>query len=202
MVAWNFASVRTLGRVEAVLKEQTLRQANAMGSFEEYTSVKSEVLSLREHAKQIGRLDSYITMTGVLGELSYLLDGSIVLSEVSFTAEKLTQKDGMGPGGSVVRAASAGKEKPLAGGAVRFKIVIKGVASTGMEAAGFVSKLEKSAYFRDVTSQYLNKEIGDGSDDRGNLFKVSEFEIVCYLSNYKKLAAVYIDDIERKVLQS
>ena len=202
MVVWNFASVHTLNRVEAVLAEQSRRQAESMDSSGAYAGVKSEVLSFRDKANQIERLDSHIDLVSVLGELSYLLDGNIVLSEVSLKGEKFAQKDGKGPGGSVVRSASAGTDKPLAGGVVRFRIVIKGVASSGMEASAFVSKLEESAYFSDVTSRFLNKEINSGKDNSGNLLKVSEFEIVCYLANNKQGVAISVEEVERTFLES
>jgi hypothetical protein len=189
MVAWNFASVHTLSRVEAVLVEQSRRQAESTDLSVAYASVKGEVLSFRDKANQIERLDSHIDLVSVLGELSYLLDGNIVLSEVELASEKFVKKNEKGKGGSVVRAAGNGLVKPTAGGAVRFKVVIKGVASDGMEASAFVRKLEQSPYFRDVTSWLRNKEISNGSDDSGSRFAVSEFEIVCYLANYKEHSA-------------
>jgi len=202
MVAWNFASVHTLNRVEAVLQQQSDCQPMPTNLSESYARVKSEVLSFRGQAKEIGQLDSHIDVASVLGELSYLLDGSMVLREVEFSSEKFADKQKNGKRGSVVRAVGVGMNKAVAGGPVRFKIVIKGVASDGSEIARFVRKLEKSAYFRDITSSWRNGEIVDGAAGNSSGFEVSEFKIVCYLANYKERVAFSAKEVPGKILGS
>ena len=102
------------------------------------------------------------------------------------------------------------KELPL--GNVRFKVVIAGVAVDASDVATLMCKLEDSPYFRQVvlaysrgdaeigiegaSSSFVETEVAEGagkSKDRvresvvRDKIQINEFEINCYLANYREL---------------
>jgi hypothetical protein len=141
---------------------------------------------LEKKANRIESLCSRIDVSSVIGELSYLIDEHIVLRELSFTAEKFEDKVPKGQAAASVRVAAGGAEKGSAGtGAVRFKVMIKGVAPAASDVAGLVVKLEDSAYFHEITSSWRNQEIKAGSPGGNKTFQASDFDIGCYIANYR-----------------
>jgi hypothetical protein len=135
-------------------------------------------------------MDSKIDVASVLAEMSYLIDDNIVLSKVEFDAEKFVDTQRLKASGrtnTAARAAGrnvAGKGELLIGD-VRFKVVISGVATNAGDIAELICKLEKSSYFCMVNpsfSRNRNMKVGTGKN-----FQVSEFEISCYLANYREL---------------
>ena len=85
--------------------------------------------------------------------------------------------------------------------------MIAGVAANGSDVAVLICKLEDSPYFNHVDLSYLrdaevkaiksramnseqdrleNGLVNQDSNNNKDNIKVSEFEIICYLSNYKK----------------
>ena len=99
-------------------------------------------------------------------------------------------------------------EKQMPVGDVRFKIVMRGIAADAGDVAALVCKLEDSPYFCQVVPSFSrNAEVkaanytsGQGSAKaseevpgaRENIrepdksVQVSEFEISCYLANYRE----------------
>jgi hypothetical protein len=134
-------------------------------------------------------MDSKIDVASVLAEMSYLIDDNIVLSKVEFDSERFVdaqQGKASRRTNNVVRVAGGnfvGKGAlPL--GDVRFKVVISGVAAGTGDIAKLIGKLEESPYFCLVSpsfSQNRKMKVGTGEN-----FQVSEFEISCYLANYRE----------------
>jgi hypothetical protein len=186
MAAWNFGAVHSISRAGAELDLQSKRKAEMGSAAVEYARVKSELAAMEKKAKRIDSLCSRIDVSSVIGELSYLIDEHIVLRELSFTAEKFEDKAPKGQAAAAVRVAAGGAEKGSAGtGAVRFKVMIKGVAPAASDVAGLVVKLEDSAYFHEITSSWRNQEIKAGSPGGNKTFQASDFDIGCYIANYR-----------------
>ena len=135
--------------------------------------------------------------------MSYLIDERVVLNKVQLIAEKVANEQETKPNViSAVRVAGMkiGNRGALPVGNVRFKVVINGVATDASDLAALVCKLEESLYFCNVTPLYSrNKQLQRKANsalrfqalERGTLqsqdsLRVSEFEISCYLENYRE----------------
>lgn len=213
MVVWNFASLNSISKATAELALIASRQAKAQHAAKEFTKTRKKVAELQKKVRVIEEIDSQIDVASVLAEMSFLIDEKIVLSKVELIAEKfLNKKQNQPNSGSIVRVAEAnfnqGQGLPL--GDVRFKVVIKGIASDASDTAELVCKLEDSPYFclvypsfsRNRTIETLDKfkipAPGLRRDNprlresdvipakAGGGLRVSEFEISCYLANYRQ----------------
>jgi hypothetical protein len=191
MLVWNFFDAHSISRATAALAREAARQAEAESASREFAGIKSKVMKLQKKAESIREIDSRIDVGNVLAELSFLIDEKIVLSRLEFIAERFADgQEGKRSVGSAVRLAggkSAGSRTSPLGG-VRFKVVIAGVASDASDVAGLICRLEDSPYFRLVYPSFSrNKEMRGGTGLGRENFQVSEFEISCYLANYKEL---------------
>ena len=187
MMVWSFVASHSISKATAELAQEAARQAEVESASREFAAVKSEVTRLQEKVKFIEEIDSKIDVASVLAEVSFLIDEKIVLDKVEFGAERFAGKqEGRPGGGSAVRAARAefgGKGAPLLGD-VRFKVVIGGVAADAGDVAALICKLEDSPYFCQVYPSFSrNKKIKVRA---GEDLQVSEFEISCYLANYRE----------------
>jgi len=185
-MVWNFTMVRSISKATAELNKPRPMEDQLQNLSQEYTRLASQIGQLQKKARQIEELDSRIDVSSILGELSFLVDAGIVLHRLELIAEKFENgQDATGSSGSAVRLAVVGgagnNSAPL--GRVRFKVLIKGVARNAAAVAELVVKLEDSPYFRDVTSSWKNKTIKVAQDKK--TFNASEFEISCYLANYR-----------------
>jgi Tfp pilus assembly protein PilN len=216
MIVWSFITTHSISQARAQVARMETNQAQAKKVSAELAGIEDEIRVLRNNADSIEQIDSRIDVASILGEMSYLIDDSIVLQKVEFIAEKLTNELGAGntPGtGAVVRAVRAKSNNtkvPL--GKVRFKVVLAGVAADASDVAALMCKLEDSRYFCQVVLSYsrgdakvtvqntpsLGRETTEsekkdkgknsvkGTANRSEI-QVNEFEINCYLANYRQL---------------
>ena len=215
MIVWNFVAAHSISKAEAQFAQMVTRQAEAERVSARSGALKSELRELQKKAESIEEIDSKIDVASVLAETSFLIDKKIVLSKVELVAEKFVDKQKGQPlpgAGGVVRAAetefSERQELPL--GDVRFKVVISGIAANGSDVTALICELEDSPYFCQIVPSFFSRpaEIKAKSDvlplsgtalagrtpnagwgvreDGGNT-QVSEFEISCYLANYREL---------------
>jgi hypothetical protein len=208
MVVWSFITARSISTAGAQFTQMETRQTQAKGLSIKLGELKSELRALQEKAESIEEIDSKIDVSGVLAEMSFLIDEKIVLGKVDFIAEKIEnkQQDKLSPMGSnVVRAVQGTmnpKQVPL--GDVRFRVVIGGVAADAIDVAALITRLENSPYFRQVVPSFSRTTVitaaGNPSlhlkiknentkgmvqkNDRNIQIQVSEFEISTYLANY------------------
>jgi Tfp pilus assembly protein PilN len=217
MIVWSIITTRSISQARAQVARMATDQTQAEKVSAELAGIEDEIRVLRKNAESIEQIDSRIDVASVLGEMSYLIDESIVLQKVEFIAEKLINEqeaDNTPSTGAIVRAVRAKsngtKELPL--GSVRFKVMLAGVAADASDVAALMCKLEDSPYFCHVVlsysrgdakitvqnAPYLMKETTDGegkvkSNNRvketanRNEIQVNEFEINCYLANYRQL---------------
>ena len=180
-------SLIEVGAISKTKKEIAAMQQKATRSekiSQEFNSLKSQIERLEQKANVIRKVNSRIDVTSVLAELSFILDEKVVLSEVSFGSEKFPNA-GKTKRGSVSRAAGKSANSKFVGD-VRFKIVLNGVATDASNVAELICKLEESPYFSQVIPSFSrNKNIKAVTKLAGKNYQVSEFEISCYLANYK-----------------
>lgn len=189
MVAWNLIAAHSISKATAELTVTAARQVETQSASQEFATIKSELAELYKKAQAIEEIDSKIDVPSVLAEMSFLIDEKIVLSKVEFFAERLEAKQEKKPNsGSAVRVAGngLGSKRSSILGDVRFRIVVSGVASDASDVAELVCRLEQSAYFCEVTSSWRNREIKAATGLMKANFQVSEFEIGCYLANYRQ----------------
>jgi Tfp pilus assembly protein PilN len=213
MMFWSFIATRSISNARAQIDQKATKQAQAKTVSAKYAGLEDEIRTLRKIAESLEKIDSKIDVASVLAEMSFLVDERIVLQKLDFIAEKLVneQADKQSPNvGAVVRVVRNNsinkKELPL--GNVRFKVVIAGVAAETNDVAALMCKLEDSPYFCQAKLSYSrgDGEIGIGNAAGTNVvqrieekrdavrgarvqekIQVNEFEINCYLANYRQL---------------
>ncbi len=213
MMVWNFVATRSISKAKAQLAQTAATQVQAENASREFAGLKTEIMSLQKKTGAIERINSRIDVASVLAEMSFLIDKRIALGKVEFIAESVTSgadKQGAQPNnGSVVRAVLPRfNEKGAPLGDVRFKVVICGIAADAGDVASLICRLEDSPYFCQVVPSFSRNAqvkaanyplLASGADagektrdaqravrGSGESIGVSEFEISCYLANYRE----------------
>ena len=187
MLAINFAADRSLSTARARLDETISRSSHAKAVIEHARQMSEEIEKISRKVKLLDDIDSRINIANVLSELSFLVDGKVVLGDISFEAVELEKESRGNPSASGLRVARLGKAG-AAGyvGDVRFFLTIHGIADQTSDVGKFVRRLEDSEYFRDVSLAFSrSKKIKVSSGSGNNQRQVSEFEISCDLANYR-----------------
>jgi len=213
MMVWNFVTTHSISKAKAQFAQTAVRQMQAENASREFTGLKTEIMSLQKKTGAIERIDSRIDVAGVLAEMSFLIDKKIALSKIEFIAESViggADKQGVQPNNSSVVRVAVPKfnEKGLPLGNVRFKVVLRGIAADAGDVAALICKLEDSPYFCQIVPSFsrnaqvkaanypllvsgagAGEKAGDAQRDvrePGKSAQVSEFEISCYLANYRE----------------
>jgi len=215
MMVWSFTTTHSISEANAELAEMGVKQAQAATVSSELSLLRGELREFQKKAASLDQIDSKIDVANVLAELSFLVDKRIVLGKVQMIAEKVAdEKESSSPAqtGAIVRVVreNPGKKKDLPLGNVRFRIVAAGVAADASDVAALMCKLEDSPYFCQVVLSFSrNTETqnektlqpspeaeaarkepgGSGSAAESGTNKkiqVTEFEMTCYLANYKE----------------
>jgi len=202
IVVWNFVLMHSISKAKSDLAQ--LEAASLVGENDSLMldGIKGELEGLKEKTDVLEDIDSRIDVAGVLAEISFLVDETVVLRRVELNAEKFADGQSQGSSGSsVVRAAnrrSADKSGRHLGN-VRFKVMLTGVSSDASGVADLVCKMEDSPYFSQVILSFSrNANVkSDSPLARGFAkaqgvsgtkvnYQVSEFEISSYLANYRQ----------------
>lgn len=213
MVVWSLAATHSLSQAQAELVKMDAARQQAEGPSVESAGLESELKQLHGRVKSVQEIDSRIDVASILAELSFLIEERIVLSRVEFVAEKVVQERKDEPAqtvGAVVRAVGTplDDKKVLPLGNVRFRVVIAGVAADAGDVGALMCKLEDSPYFWQVILAYSRDmgitsrgagpavttteakdkaaEAKDGVRQADAAIRASEFEIHCYLANYRQ----------------
>lgn len=206
MMVWNFVESHSVSKAASELAGLESQQRSAENTSKEYTKIESELAQLRKKTAVLDQIDSRIDVAGVLAEISFLIDRKIVLEKVAFSSEPFAAKSPNA--GNKVRM--AGDSRPLAqnmAGKSRFKVVINGVAAQAGDVAELIRRFEGSSYFCQVYPSFSrNKKVKTSSrlvenlpslkkdSDSGDDYQVSEFEIGCYLANYRQEGTGFAKD--------
>jgi hypothetical protein len=189
MIVWNFITTYSISKARGEVEKRKAMLAEAESVSRDFARIKSEVTGLQKKVKSMEEMDSKIDVASVLAEMSFLINDNIVLDKVEFNAERFIdeqQEKESRRNAAAVRVASrkfVGREKlPL--GDVRFKVVISGVARDAGDIAELICKLEESPYFCLVYPSFSrNKKM---TVEPVKDLQMSEFEISCYLANYRE----------------
>ncbi len=213
MMVWNFITSYSISRAQAQVVQMATKQTQAEKVSAKLAELKSEMNAFHRKEALVERIDSRINVASVLAEISYLIDERVVLNEIEFISEKflgVQNKKSSRQVAGVVRAVRsdfvARGELPI--GDVRFKVLISGVAADASDVAALICKMENSPYFCQVVLSYsrnadievrgsdtlrLQKDYTQELSDTGRgdhksegNFRVSNFEINCYLANYRE----------------
>lgn len=213
MVVWNFITTHSISQARAQFAHRAAEQAEAETVSAKLSEFESQLRGLQKKAGSIAQIDSKIDVGDVLAEMSFLIDQKVILSKVEFVAEKYAGKQDAKRSphtGAVVRVVRAKliekRQQPV--GYVRFKVLIAGVAADASDVMALICTLEDSPYFcqvglsfsRDaqveIQSEPPLRPMTDTSEgaagaqarrqEAGEKVPVSEFEISCYLANYRE----------------
>ncbi|MHC4507614.1 MAG: hypothetical protein ACYTAO_01470 [Planctomycetota bacterium] len=213
MGVWSLAATHSISRAKAELAEMVVSHGQVEDASVESARLNSELKELRERVESVQEIDSRIDVASILAELSFLIDQRIILRKVEFIAEKFLQEqqdESLQTAGTVVRAVrtTLNSKKAIPLGNVRFKVVIAGVAADTTDVGVLMCKLEDSPYFWQVilafsrdteiagrsaasprkeadtkdTTAETKEDVRQGSAH----IQASEFEINCYLANYRE----------------
>lgn len=196
IVIWSLMMGRSVSKSEASLAMMATQRAHADSISAEFTGISRQIADLRVKLGFMEESNSRIDVVQILSELSYLIDKRIVLKKIEFNAEG--EKAVKDKNKSIRRLAPGEKnQNSTKTGDVRFRISIAGVAADSSDVANLICQLEESVYFCQVIptfSRNSKKNLGRIQKDLGG--RVSEFEIVCYLANFRvesqELAQDYI----------
>ena len=188
MGVWNFIGANSLSQAGAQVNRNTQKCAEAREAIEKTQEITSRIGSLSAKTKLLEEIDSRINIANVISELSFLVDGKIVLSDVSIEAKKFDTQSQKNRSQSGIRVAGAVSKKsgavPL--GDVRFAGKLRGIAAETSDVGELVRKLEESEYFQDVSLAFSrSKSIRAGNTQGDEARQVSEFEISYSLANYR-----------------
>jgi hypothetical protein len=175
MVAW---SIFANGRVALVkARNTTLRNAKLIQerSETEYNQADGEYRQLKSRHKILDSVKSHIVVSNAIAELTHLLDSSIILKKLEIKAELIPEQSGK-TGIKVISTAGGQSKSPEK--KVRFRITLTGLAGDAAQVAEVINKLERSDYFFQIVPGFSrNTTMGQ--------YQASEFEITCYLANYR-----------------
>jgi hypothetical protein len=199
MVVWNFVIMHSVSKAKSDLAQ--LEAASLVGENDSLIldGIKGKLEGLKKKTDVLEDIDSRIDVAGVLAEISFLVDETVVLRSVVLNAEKFA--DEQSQGSSVVRTANR-RQADKGGhhlGNVRFKVTLTGASSDASGVADLMCKMEDSPYFSQVILSFSrNANVksdsplargfakAQGASGTEVNYQVSEFEINCYLANYQQ----------------
>lgn len=201
MVVWSLVATYLVSKTGRELAAAQPKQREAELVSQEFARIQSQVTKLQKKADIIAGIDSKINVANVLAELSFLIDEKVVLSRVEMVAERFVEDKGATGRRASVRVAS-GRRRASQGDwsgpppRIRFKVVINGMAVDAGHVAELISRLEDSPYFclvypsfsrnSQIKRQIRRPAAGKNDWQPPEGYQVSEFEISCYLANYRR----------------
>ena len=191
MLVWNVVTSRSVSKAHALLDIPEAERQIQESSSSEYAELTADIDRLKRQASVIEEIDSRISLANILGETSFLIDEKIMLTKLDIFAQKfdLPTKGNGTSGGSVLRKANFASSSGgvSLSGDMRFAVVVKGFAAKPTDVADLVLKFEKSKYFCQVIPSYSRNKVvrRQRTGSKAENCQVCEFEINCYIADYK-----------------
>jgi len=201
MVMWSAVATYLVSRAGRELAAAQPKRREAELVSQEFAGVKRQMTKLQKKADIMAKIDSRIDVANVLAELGFLIDEKVVLSKVEMVAERFVEGEGTTGRGAAVKVASGRRggrklsESDWSGN-VRFRVVINGMAVDAGSVAELICRLEDSPYFCLVYPSFsrnaqINGQMRTPATQESDWkpmedYQVSEFEISCYLANYRQ----------------
>ncbi len=212
MAVWSLATSHSISKARAEFGNMAPMREKAESVSADLVVLEGQFRSLHKRFASMEEIDSRIDVASVLAEMSFLIEKEIVLRKVEFIAEKFQDEEkekASARTGAVVRAVRVKnhQKQQLHLGNVRFKVVIAGVAANASDVANLILKLEESPYFFQIVPSFSKStklevegepspeaatdavgrtlETRSELSDAGKSLQATEFEINCYLANYR-----------------
>jgi hypothetical protein len=179
MCFWSFLNARSVSNAQAVTARQKLSPSQ-MQALEECARIKTELASLDRQASVLSKFDSKVNFAGVLAELSYLVNSKIILTQLDIQSEPLNDSAQSRSGSGLIRINKTSASQSAQDEYFRFKVVLRGMACDAGDVAALICNLEQSPYFCRIMP-------GFSRTAKIKERQVSEFEIACYLANYREV---------------
>ena len=202
MMLFNALALHRAGKAAAEGARLENQRVGAEAVVQEFGVLTKQLNELKSRAHLVEQMDSQVDIAALLAEMSHVISGSVVVRKLEIQAERFGRMEEKGQTkGSAVRLAngSGNSEKDVPLGRVKFRIVLTGVAAHPADVANLVCRLDESLYFQRVhPTFYGNAKAQTGPkpaaqpQEEGTALKpqsawdVTEFEIACYLANYKE----------------
>lgn len=201
MMIFNLTEIHRVGKATARAADLDSQRAGAEVVVHEFGLLTKEFDELKTTAKLVEQIDSRVDIAALMAEMSHLIGEVVVLRKLEILAEPFGR-----PGekeqvkGTAVRLAGrpAGAQKGPPLGGAKFRVVLTGVAAHPADVPDLVCKLEASPYFQRVQPSFYGsaraptgRRSASGPQEPVATAKtqgvsgLTEFEIVCYLANYK-----------------
>jgi hypothetical protein len=201
MMIFNLTEIHRAGKAAARAADLESQRAGAEAVVHEFGRLTKEFNGLKTRATLVEQMDSRVEVAALLAEMSHVIGDSVVLRKLEILAEPFGRPGGKEQAkGSAVRLAgrATGAEKAPLLGPVKFRIVLTGVAAHPADVPDLVCRLEASPYFQRVQPSFYGsarapagtrptpgpQEPAVAARTQG-ASGLTEFEIVCYLANYK-----------------
>jgi len=187
MMIWNFVTVSSVSTANAQVESLVGQLQDAKSVSGQYFSLQQEIDQLKLKADVVEMIDSHINVAATLAEITYLTGDRIALNRIILKSEPLVGGNLLK--GNAIRSAGSYSKTKAEGklGKSRFRIIVSGVACDATNVAELIVRLENSPYFSQVIPSYSrNKQITDKASNMSKQYQISEFEISCYLANYKE----------------
>ncbi len=201
MMIFNLTEIHRAGNAAARAADLEGQRAGAEAVVHEFGLLTKELNELKTRATLVEQMDSRLEVAAIVAEMSHSIGDSVVLRKLEMVAEPFGRPaEKEQAKGSAVRLAgrTAGAEKGPPLGRVKFRIVLTGVAAHPADVPDLVCRLEASPYFQRVQPSFYGSarvpagtRPAPGSQEpvvtakSSGVSALTEFEIVCYLANYK-----------------
>lgn len=186
ITTWNFINTHSLSQAKAQCQYKQQLSEKSQNIIQKFDEINAQIGRLREKTTVLKAINTNINIPAVISELAFLTDEKIVLSELKFTAEKTSAAKAGKLSTVRISGATTSNNGTIPLGNTKFKGVIRGIAADTADVSAFVKRLENSSYFQSVSLAFSRTaNIKLASDDQAKQRQVSEFEISCYLANYR-----------------
>lgn len=175
LIAWSFSADISMSIVNAQVEmmHDSLRNNQQIAS--RYIDLQALVSDLQRKSDVLDKLDTGVKISDALGELSYLAGENIIFTELDYRGEVFKSESTPSQSSVRLKTESSANKDSMPSENMRFKLVLKGVASNAADVTAFIARLEESDYLCQVIPGIL-KNIKDTS--------AADFEISCYIANY------------------
>ncbi|MEN8126308.1 MAG: PilN domain-containing protein [Planctomycetota bacterium] len=181
MMTWSFVMGHHVKYVNAEVEgiQSTLLKGQAR--VQQTLSLQNEIAVMKQKTTLLDKIVSRTEVTSILGELSYLIQENIILSNLSLTNEPIEdfERESRVSGVLVQVGGSKKEQNPVIPNAPsRLKVTMTGIAASPADAAALIARLEQAEYFQEVSLVYSKPEKIKDKD-------VTEFEIRCFVADYQ-----------------
>lgn len=193
MMVWSFVVGQYVEQVRADVEDVQSVYERGTLMVNKGILLESEITSLQHQVQILEVTMPRTKVSAVIAELSWLIRDDIVLRKLSLKNEEIevSKQQTQVPSGIVqVRSSAKAKDVSEVFLPTRTRVVLTGIAGKGSDAAALISRLEESDYFEQVSPVYMRtKKMKD--------YDVTEFEICCFVADYKIEKLGMTDDAVR-----